>query len=212
MRFSTRATMRLAVLCAALVVSVLEPAVAGAQPAPNQQSAVGSFAAGFFIGSFNAVSDAGGANPSGQVNYHLGGGLGADVSASVVCLSVSGNTAVIGFVGTIDDPFPPPPQRVVGELVVADNAPGPNLVDTVALSQRVTDTGTANCSTPGPLTFGPVVGDVTVQAAALPASKHQCKNGGWRSFGVFKNQGDCVSFVASGGRNAPANNPPSPSQ
>ena len=39
---------------------------------------------------------------------------------------------------------------------------------------------------------------------ALPTSKDQCKNGGWQSFGtLFKNQGDCVSFVASGGKNQP---------
>ncbi|HEY8028181.1 MAG TPA: hypothetical protein VIE38_01600 [Gaiellaceae bacterium] len=37
----------------------------------------------------------------------------------------------------------------------------------------------------------------------LPTSKDQCKKGGWQSFGVFKNQGDCVSFVATGGRNQP---------
>jgi hypothetical protein len=34
-------------------------------------------------------------------------------------------------------------------------------------------------------------------------SKEQCKNGGWQTFGVFKNQGDCVSFVETGGRNPP---------
>ncbi|MBM3218471.1 MAG: GAF domain-containing protein [Candidatus Rokubacteria bacterium] len=28
---------------------------------------------------------------------------------------------------------------------------------------------------------------------------------GWQTFGVFKNQGDCVSFVATGGKNKPAN-------
>lgn len=38
----------------------------------------------------------------------------------------------------------------------------------------------------------------------LPTSKDQCKDGGWQSFGVFKNQGDCVSFVATGGHNAPS--------
>jgi len=32
-----------------------------------------------------------------------------------------------------------------------------------------------------------------------------CKKDGWKSFGVFKNQGDCVSWVVTGGRNAPAN-------
>jgi hypothetical protein len=39
----------------------------------------------------------------------------------------------------------------------------------------------------------------------LPNTKEDCKNGGWQGFfGVFKNQGDCVSFVATGGRNVPA--------
>jgi hypothetical protein len=36
-----------------------------------------------------------------------------------------------------------------------------------------------------------------------PTSKDQCKNGGWRTYGVFKNQGDCVSFVATKGKNTP---------
>jgi hypothetical protein len=31
---------------------------------------------------------------------------------------------------------------------------------------------------------------------ALPTSKDQCKNGGWRTFPGFENQGDCVSFVS----------------
>lgn len=36
-----------------------------------------------------------------------------------------------------------------------------------------------------------------------PTSKDQCKNGGWQSFNepAFKNQGDCVSYVATGGKN-----------
>jgi hypothetical protein len=39
----------------------------------------------------------------------------------------------------------------------------------------------------------------------LPTDKEQCKKGGWETFGgVFKNQGDCVSFVATGGKNKPA--------
>ena len=34
-------------------------------------------------------------------------------------------------------------------------------------------------------------------------NKGQCKDGGWQRFG-FKNQGDCVSFVATGGKNPPS--------
>ena len=38
----------------------------------------------------------------------------------------------------------------------------------------------------------------------MPTSKDQCKNGGWKNYGTtFRNQGDCVSFVASGGKKQP---------
>jgi hypothetical protein len=40
-------------------------------------------------------------------------------------------------------------------------------------------------------------------APPLPSSKDQCKNGGWRSYGIFRTQGDCVSFVATGGKSQP---------
>jgi hypothetical protein len=33
-----------------------------------------------------------------------------------------------------------------------------------------------------------------------PTSKDQCKNGGFKSYG-FKNEGDCVNFVAAKGKN-----------
>jgi len=45
-----------------------------------------------------------------------------------------------------------------------------------------------------PVTLSPV----------LPSRKDQCMKNGWQSFGVFKNQGDCVSFVVTGGNNQPA--------
>ena len=41
----------------------------------------------------------------------------------------------------------------------------------------------------------------------LPLTTDDCKRGGWARFdgtATFKNQGDCVSFVATGGRNPPA--------
>jgi hypothetical protein len=41
----------------------------------------------------------------------------------------------------------------------------------------------------------------------MPTTKEQCKNGGWQNYGsTFKNQGDCVSFVATGGKNEPGKN------
>ena len=58
------------------------------------------------------------------------------------------------------------------------------------------------------------VGTISAVSAAKPASnnagpsltgysKDQCKNGGWKTFGVFKNQGDCVSYFATKGKNGP---------
>ncbi|RJQ07614.1 MAG: hypothetical protein C4558_09345 [Dehalococcoidia bacterium] len=38
----------------------------------------------------------------------------------------------------------------------------------------------------------------------LPTSQAYCMKGGWQQYGVFKTQGDCVSFVATKGKNPPA--------
>ncbi|MCW2732469.1 MAG: hypothetical protein JWR13_3285 [Mycobacterium sp.] len=40
--------------------------------------------------------------------------------------------------------------------------------------------------------------------ACGPTDGEQCKKGGWQAFGVFENQGDCVSYVATKGKNPPA--------
>jgi hypothetical protein len=54
-----------------------------------------------------------------------------------------------------------------------------------------------------------VVSLTGVCTAVVPTSFAECKKDGWMSwatygFTVFKNQGDCVSFVATGGKNQPA--------
>ena len=43
---------------------------------------------------------------------------------------------------------------------------------------------------------GVVIDNVSVEQS-VPTTVDQCKNGGWQSFGLFRNQGDCVSFVVS---------------
>jgi hypothetical protein len=42
---------------------------------------------------------------------------------------------------------------------------------------------------------------VVTDAQPVPTSKDECKNGGWRDHSGFENQGDCVSLVATGGKN-----------
>ena len=41
-----------------------------------------------------------------------------------------------------------------------------------------------------------------------PTTGDDCKQDGWRKYAVFKNQGDCVSWVVTGGRNEPGKNNP----
>ena len=66
----------------------------------------------------------------------------------------------------------------------------------------------------GPLSSGPLLSEFDLNESAnlappIPTLKVECENGGWRYLTdnkgrPFKNQGDCVSFVATGGKN-PAN-------
>jgi hypothetical protein len=37
----------------------------------------------------------------------------------------------------------------------------------------------------------------------LPTAKAECEDDGWKRFPIFANQGDCVSFVATAGKNEP---------
>ena len=41
-----------------------------------------------------------------------------------------------------------------------------------------------------------------------PTSADQCKKDGWQEYGIFKNQGDCVSYVSTHGKNEPGQNVP----
>jgi hypothetical protein len=44
---------------------------------------------------------------------------------------------------------------------------------------------------------------VMTRTQIFPTTKDECKDGGFERFGIFKNQGDCVSYVATGGENQP---------
>ena len=124
-------------------------------------------------------------------------------SLQVTCLQVTGNRAVIG--GRPSGVNPP----VQVYLLVVDE-PGdaqdrilhqffsPNDPLTPATCAEF-DAQTAGITPPPALSGSVVVTD----AQPFPSSKDQCMNGGWHSFPGFKNEGDCVSFVATG-KNAPA--------
>jgi hypothetical protein len=143
---------------------------------------------------FDAHSGPSGEQPAGTVeNFGF--------PRVVTCLDVSGNQATIGLAGGV-------------LLFVEDNdgAAEDRLGAVTDLSAPVTvcpDPAALLASWPSTgLSFVPVTitsGDIrVVDAPPLPTSKDQCKNGGWRNFPGFKNQGDCVSFVATEAKNPPS--------
>jgi hypothetical protein len=168
------------------------PAVSSAQ-VPTQDSVTGSGVAqpgATFNFVFDVHSGPSGENPTGQVSFRFADTGEVFFAGPVTCLDVSGNFAILTVAST---------QFGAVGLEVTDSPAG-DLI-------RAIPTGISTCAPLGSAVNFPVIsGDVVVvDAPALPTSKDQCKNGGWRSYGVFKNQGDCVSFVATGGKNHPAN-------
>jgi hypothetical protein len=143
-----------------------------------------------------------GENPTGSLT--LSGFL--NFTATPTCVNLVDHAAVSGYEITSG------PMTGQGFLVSGvDNGPPP-AVDEIVYSGLLPAPPTA-CPAPGdppPANLqqtggGPLTsGDITITPApALPTSKDQCKDGGWQSFGVFKNQGDCVSFVATHGKHDP---------
>jgi hypothetical protein len=145
-----------------------------------------------------AHSGPSGEDPSGLVDLgfrlHIIPTNFVHVAGHVTCLSVSGNDAVVGF-----EPDPPGAFGFTGWMVhVVDNGPpGSDPPDTVT---PVTDgSEPPSCVLPPSPLLDVEEGDVTVtDAPALPTSRSECLNGGWRAFPGFKNQGQCIAFVTRG--------------
>lgn len=146
---------------------------------------------------FEAHSGPSGEDPSGFVEldlrlHHIPPTNFAHLEGPVTCLSVSGNDAVVGF------EVAPPGSSITGVIVqVEDNGPpGSDPPDTVT---PVPVDDPTSCVFPFSSLVDVVEGDVTVSdAPALPTSRSQCLNGGWRAFPGFKNQGQCIAFVNRG--------------
>jgi hypothetical protein len=153
---------------------------------------------------FDAHSGPSGENPSGAVTWvdrfsRFGG--------PVTCLTVTGNRATIGFENQRDF------AEVIkgGLLFVEDNGtPGVGQDNVRGRLIFPMDAAPPTVCPPNTEVYNPLntvtVGELAVHdAPAFPTSKEQCQNGGWQAFPGFRNQGDCVSFVVTGGRNPPGN-------
>jgi parallel beta-helix repeat protein len=133
-----------------------------------------------------------------------------------VLASALGSADQLVVTGTIDTPNP---QTITVELF-ANPVPTPG-GDPFGYGQGAIFLGTTTPAPNGSFTVtlpsvapGTVISATATDAAGdtsefakdivtLPASADQCKKGGWQAYGVFKSQGDCVSFVATGGKNSP---------
>jgi hypothetical protein len=190
------ATRRLGLAIAAIAAIAISDAAKAQVPAGDSVTGSGTVNPGPVTFSFDAHSGPSGENPTGTASIGVAPNF---FRGAVTCLLVSGNTArfAIG-----DDPF-----SGGVEFQVTDNA-GAGVPDTLAAVLQLR--GVPDCS-PLPMTVPAVpisTGDIAVVDAQppppSPTTKDQCRNAGWRTFGAFKNHGDCVSFVATHGRNPPA--------
>jgi hypothetical protein len=118
--------------------------------------------------------------------------IGSQTTDNVTCLAVSGNSAVVGFRDLVTNT-----GQWVGQF--SDNGPANSGLDRFSLT-LASLRAPSDCSPLGPDEPIPLVsGDIVIHdAPALPTSKDQCKNDGWRNFPQFKNQGQCVAFVERG--------------
>jgi hypothetical protein len=146
--------------------------------------------------SFNAHSGPSGEHPTGTAGWHVNSPFGDfGGGGNVTCLHVNGTFASVGTFGGGTATFFFVSGRSVGFGAFATTT-APTVCPTVVGGQ------------PFDQAFGPLpmddFGIVIVDAPPLPTSKEQCKNGGWRNIPGFKNEGDCVAFVATGGKNQPS--------
>lgn len=196
-------------VCLVAAIAALSAAPAAEAQAPYGDTVAVQATVGFGMGgtwgfAIDASSGPSGEAPQGSItaNSVVLGTFGFTVS----CLTVSGNrAAMIGH--ALPGPPPPPPPFSLPSLIQVVVEDSGTAGDRLAFSLR-----DFPFPSPGPPpTECPIStdalqplrgGDVTVvDRPPLPASKDGCKDGRWRTHGVFRNQGDCVSFVATGGSN-----------
>jgi hypothetical protein len=145
----------------------------------------------------------------GSLGLNQGSGNPGTVSnGDALYVSVSGNKTTYNLELT---PPPPPDGDGDGQPDASDNCPAtpnPAQTDTDGDGQGdACDSDDDNDGVPDSGDDCSTVAGGAQNGCPLPTNKDQCKNGGWMNYGTsFKNQGDCVSYVATGGKNEPGKN------
>jgi hypothetical protein len=144
------------------------------------------------------------------------------ITAAAAALVAAGVTAAVAQAATLNVSTPIDCSSV--SVIYEADQPGQTFTlasDAGTILTTTLDPATSEFSSivslPAPFTtatFRIIVGGQTVATAGpiacalppppVPAKADQCKKGGWRDYGIFRNQGDCVSFVATKGKNPPA--------
>ena len=150
-----------------------------------------------------------GENPTRTVRYTSGLGMGRGlIDAKASCLNVDGDTAVIGYTGRVTGFLFPEGLFTTGLIRVVDRGGADSSLDSFEIDRG----GLFETPVPGPQDCAAFPGDgegvsvnelgdiVVRDAPAVPTTKEQCRNGGWRNFPGFRNQGQCVAFVERGPR------------
>jgi len=191
-------------------LAVTEPECVFIPPSPPFPGFTRCFAPDRYI--FDAHSGPAGETPSGQVTFATGerAGLQTDVG-TVSCLAVSGNRASIGV--DFEGFFGVGAHAAV--LYVEDlGGETQDKIGVQNLPEGVSAPSVCPTTRPPQVTLQPTFAIdfddwhiIIVDAPARPSNKGQCRNGGWRDYPGFRNQGDCVSFVATKGTNPPASSP-----
>ena len=187
------------VLGLALIALVFAPDASGAAPLDTVTAAGGSGAAYSNI-NISAQSGPSGQNPTGNVAFtiNIGRGTVFSISGPVTCLSVTGPDQGAGSPGSPTTAVmnaQDPTLGVVTVMLMDNGGNGSDVINSEDLRRAPTDCSPLNSPFQSTLVNGRAV---VFDAPPLPTSKDQCKNGGWRNFPQFTNQGDCVSFIETG--------------
>lgn len=169
----------------------------------------------------NCSVDMGGSPAQGEISQVLATTAGTTYT---VTFALAGNPSCtpgnVNWVGWVSEPGVKnlrvtASPAVSTQLIYSFDVTGKSYADMGWTSQAFVFTADSAATT---LTFqnvdnnwcGPVIDNVSISGggptAVVPASAEDCKKGGWAALtdhlgNKFKNQGDCVSYVATAGKN-----------
>jgi hypothetical protein len=153
----------------------------------------------------NARSGSTGQGPSGTVRWtdRIAGDF-LTTETHVTCLSVTDHVAIVGVAGTRTSARFGYSLAVAGLVRITDGGGTASGLDTFESAIQMPipplppPPDPTDCSSfpAGAVPFHNEQGNLVVtDARPVPASKTACKHGGWRTYGSFNSQSDCVRFV-----------------